>query len=45
MRRQNPLGLTTVALWAEAEVHERHGRGYYGQIATWPQGPMPHLMK
>ena len=36
IRRQDLLGLTTTALWAEAEVHERHGQRYYGQIATWP---------
>ncbi|CAL8988551.1 unnamed protein product [Prunus brigantina] len=38
MRRQSPFSLATAGLWAEAEVHERHGRGYHGQIATWPQG-------
>ncbi|CAL8999961.1 unnamed protein product [Prunus brigantina] len=37
MQRQNPLGLATAVLWAEAEGRKRHGRRYYGQIATWSQ--------
>ncbi|CAL9004108.1 unnamed protein product, partial [Prunus brigantina] len=45
IQRHDLLGLSAIALWAEAEVHERHGRRYYGQIATWLQGPTPHLMK
>ncbi|CAL9005113.1 unnamed protein product [Prunus brigantina] len=44
IQRQDFLGLSTIALWAEAEVRERHGRRYYGQNATWLQGPTPHLM-
>ncbi|CAL9013900.1 unnamed protein product, partial [Prunus brigantina] len=30
MTGQDLLGLSTIALWAEAEVHARHGRRYYG---------------
>ncbi|CAL9005409.1 unnamed protein product, partial [Prunus brigantina] len=45
IRRHGLLGLSTIALWAEAEGHAKHGQRYYGQKATWPLDPTPHLMK